>query len=89
MPLYHLKITGVVQGVAYRYHTKMQAEKLGVKGIVKNEADGSVYAEIEGEEQVLQAMVDWCRMGPATARVKHVEVSSGKERNYQDFNIIR
>ena len=89
MPLYHLKIRGIVQGVAYRYNTRLQAEKLGVKGIVKNEADGSVYAEIEGAEDALQAMISWCREGPPAARVEEVQIRPGDEQDYQGFSIIR
>lgn len=89
MPLYRLQIRGRVQGVSYRYATKIQADRLGVKGIVKNESDGSVYAEIEAEEHVLQAMIDWCRHGPPIARVDAVDVSPGTEMHYSTFEIIR
>lgn len=89
MPLYQLTIRGVVQGVAYRYNTRLQAEALGVTGIVKNEADGSVYAEIEGTEAQLQAMIAWCRQGPPAARVDGVEVVASVEKQYQDFRIVR
>lgn len=89
MPLYQLKITGKVQGVAYRYNTRLQAEKLGLRGIVKNQPDGSVYAEIEGEESLLQSMIDWCRQGPPAAGVQGVEVNAAPEKNYRDFKIIR
>lgn len=89
MPLYQLVISGRVQGVAYRYNTLLQAEALGIRGIVKNQADGSVYAEIEGTEAQLQAMIEWCRSGPTLAQVTRVEVTAGAEKNYAGFDIIR
>lgn len=89
MPRYKLKISGRVQGVAYRYSTRQQALSLGLKGIVKNEPDGSVYAEIEGKEKALQIMIDWCRKGPDLAVVAEVEVVPAPEANYSFFEIIR
>lgn len=89
MPLYTLKIKGRVQGVAFRYSTQKQAERLGITGIVRNEPDGSVYAEIEGEETQLQQMIDWCRQGPSAARVIEVDVQSGTQKDYTSFDIIR
>lgn len=89
MPLYQLKIKGRVQGVYYRHFTKKEAEKWGIKGIVRNEADGSVYAEIEGEEEALQAMIDWCNKGPTHAEVNAVEVSPAPEKGYDTFRIVR
>ncbi|PHN01175.1 acylphosphatase [Flavilitoribacter nigricans] len=89
MPLYQLKISGQVQGVSYRYSTKKRALELGITGMVKNQPDGTVYAEIEGEEEALQTMIDWCRQGPAYAEVQSVEVESAPERNYNSFEIIR
>ncbi len=46
-----IKIYGDVQGVNFRFEAKLTADKLGVKGFVRNEADGSVYIEAEGEEK--------------------------------------
>lgn len=89
MALYQLKIRGHVQGVGYRYNTKLKADELGLRGIVKNEPDGSVYAEIEGEEELLQRMIEWCRQGPQAARVLEVIAEAAPEQQYQQFNIIR
>lgn len=89
MPLYKLEISGRVQGVSYRYSTRQRALELGLNGIVKNRVDGTVYAEIEGEEDALQAMIDWCRQGPPYAKVERVEVQAAAEKNYTSFEIIR
>lgn len=87
---YQLRITGKVQGVFYRASFREQAEALGIRGRVRNEPDGSVYAEIEStDEQALQRLVAWARRGPAQARVEEVEVKAAEQRQYRDFRIER
>jgi acylphosphatase len=68
-------IRGRVQGVAYRIETQWAAERIGVRGWVRNRADGSVEAVFEGERPNVEAMLAWCRRGPAPARVTAVDVS--------------
>jgi acylphosphatase len=62
-------VKGTVQGVNFRYYTQRQAAKYNITGWVKNLPDGSVAAVFEGEEQDVEAMVQWCRRGPPSARV--------------------
>ena len=62
-------VRGIVQGVAFRHHTTRAAAQHQVTGWVRNQADGSVQACFEGEEEQVQAMVQWCRRGPDLARV--------------------
>lgn len=68
-----LKIYGRVQGVGYRDAAYWKARKMGVGGFVMNEPDGSVYIEAEAEEATLNEFLIWCRHGPWTAKVEHVE----------------
>jgi acylphosphatase len=65
---------GQVQGVAFRWSAKRQAEALGIAGWVRNRSDGRVEACFEGPEAVVREMVDWCRRGPSGARVDGIEV---------------
>lgn len=69
-----VRVTGRVQGVAYRAYTEQQATRLGVTGWVRNEPDGSVAAHFEGPEPAVEALVAWCRQGPGFARVENVVV---------------
>ncbi len=87
----HLKlvITGRVQGVWYRGSTQRKARELGISGFVRNQPDGSVYAEAEGAETQLQALVDWCWQGPELARVENVGVEEGELKGFQGFEIAR
>ena len=72
-----VRITGLVQGVSFRFYTQMRAEELGVSGWVRNEADGAVTGHFEGPERAVDALVDWCRHGPVYADVEGVEVRAG------------
>ncbi len=70
----HVYISGRVQGVFYRAYTKDQAEKLGVKGWVRNLPDGRVEAVFEGPDDVVDEMVKWCWKGSPMSKVEDVEV---------------
>lgn len=70
----HVWVSGLVQGVFFRWETQALAEELGVKGWVRNLPDGRVEALFEGEEELVKRMVDFCRRGPPGARVERVEV---------------
>lgn len=87
----HVKVSirGKVQGVWFRASTRDQAQKLGVAGFVRNEEDGSVYAELEGAPPVIDAMLNWCREGPPHARVDGVEVEEGAVQDFSGFEIHR
>lgn len=67
-------VSGRVQGVGYRRWTEMQALQLGLKGWVRNRADGAVEAEFEGPAESVDRMVESLHTGPAHARVEQVEV---------------
>lgn len=80
-------IRGRVQGVFYRASAQQAARQLGLTGFVKNEGDGSVYAEVEGREDAVQSFIDWCKKGPPAAAVISVEVSEGRRQFFEDFRI--
>lgn len=69
-----LLISGRVQGVFFRASTQKLALQLGVTGIVRNLDDGRVEVIAQAEEEVLQALIDWCRQGPPNARVERIEI---------------
>lgn len=83
-----IKISGKVQGVFFRKSTQKKALELGLRGWVKNEADGSVLVEIEGDLPSILAMQSWLRLGPPNAAVENLDIISGEERNYDDFLIL-
>ncbi len=87
----HLKIhiLGKVQGVWYRKSTQDQARKLGIFGFVQNEPDGSVYAEVEGPSQKIEAFLSWCEHGPTNAKVLKVHTQNGDMKHFETFEIRR
>lgn len=75
MVVAHLVVRGRVQGVWYRGAMQREARRLGVVGWVRNCDDGSVEAEVAGEQDAVEAMVAWAHQGPRGARVSGVAVS--------------
>lgn len=73
-----LAIGGRVQGVGYRYWTMITAQRLGLRGWVRNRADGSVEALIAGNGASVERMIEACRRGPSQARVERVEVTEAE-----------
>jgi acylphosphatase len=73
-----LRIRGRVQGVWFRESMRMEAERLGVTGWVRNRRDGSVEAMVQGSPAAVDAIVQWARRGPELARVTDVEVSEAE-----------
>ena len=68
------EVRGRVQGVGYRFSALREAARLGLTGWVRNEPDGSVLLEAQGGLERLDALLEWCRRGPAGARVTKVHV---------------
>ena len=91
IPMKHLAITvtGKVQGVFFRASAKEMADRSGLKGFVRNEKDGSVYIEAEGDDESLRKFIDWCHEGPPHARVSEVSVMESHLKNFSDFDIFR
>lgn len=83
-----ISVSGLVQGVFFRACTKDQARQLGLKGFVRNEPNGSVYIEAEGNENDIETFIKWCHVGSPNAKVSSVEMSEGEMRGFEDFTIL-
>ncbi len=79
----------MVQGVGYRFYTADYARSLGITGWVRNLWNGDVEAEIEGEKENVEKMIEAMRRGPALAYVTDMEIEKEEieKRRYSDFNI--
>lgn len=86
----HLIIQGRVQGVWYRESMRIEAERLGVAGWVRNRRDGSVEAILQGEEQAVEALIRWARQGPPSARVDYIldEPGSGEFSAFERYPTV-
>ncbi len=84
-----LEVFGRVQGVFFRQSTLEQARGLGVFGWVRNTPAGTVEVCVEGEEEGVRALVQWCRHGPSAAQVTQVEEhSQSYVEEYKSFRIV-
>ena len=84
MKTLHLQITGKVQGVWFRESMRQEAERLGVAGWVRNQADGSVEAVIQGSTEAVDTLLAWAHQGPPQANVEQV-TQRAAEGQYTHF----
>ncbi len=80
-------IEGRVQGVFFRDSIRQRADGLGVAGWACNRSDGAVEAVLEGDEDAIAELVEFCRSGPSRARVDRVEVSGEPPEGLRGFRI--
>ena len=84
----HVVIEGKVQGVFFRANVQQVARSLDLTGWVRNLPDGRVEAVLEGAENNMAAMLDWCRQGPPYAAVRQVKITEEPySGDYRDFSI--
>ncbi len=84
-----VRVYGIVQGVGFRYYTKMHADRLGIKGYVENKLDGSVEIVAEGPRDKVEELLDIVRRGPPAAVVERVDVEYEEPRGEFDRFYIR
>lgn len=83
-------ISGIVQGVGYRFFAQRAAARHQVTGYVKNLEDGRVEAWVEGEETEVKEFKDDLNAGPQYANVRHIEeIVLEPTGNYSTFRIER
>ena len=80
-------ISGLVQDVWFRATTAKHAVHAGVRGWVRNLADGRVEAVLEGSANAVNEMIDFCSRGPEMARVDRIEVVEEDPENLEGFKI--
>ena len=84
---YHVTLLGRVQGVGFRWHTRLEARALRVNGWVQNQGDGSVEAWIEGEEAAVEELLQWLHRGPSGAAVDEALVRAVPPDGIKGFKI--
>ncbi len=68
-----LKIHGQVQGVNFRFGVKQKADELGLVGWVRNDKGGCVSVVVEGEEDKLDELKEYCNEGPRLSMVEDMK----------------
>lgn len=82
-------ISGFVQGVGFRHFVKSKANKLGVKGSVRNISDGKVEAVLQSSKDNIDKMITFCKQGPFLSEVKNVVVERvNSDEVYKDFEML-
>lgn len=89
MKHFNIRVSGKVQGVFFRASAKEQADRVGVKGFARNELNGDVYMEAEGEDEQLKIFLEWCARGPSRAHVANVKVEETEVKNFVLFEVRR
>lgn len=74
----HFRVSGRVQGVAFRASARDAAERLGIAGWIRNLPTGDVEGEAEGEASAVDAFLAWCGRGPPGARVDALKVDDAR-----------
>jgi acylphosphatase len=84
----HVFISGHVQGIGYRQFVKGNARKLDLTGWVRNTEDGGVEAVLQGEESMIELMIEQCKKGPFMAEVEHLGFEwEEEEETFTEFTI--
>jgi acylphosphatase len=80
-------VHGNVQGVFFRDSTEKEAKSRGLAGWVRNRDDGTVEAVFEGDEDAVEALVEFCRSGPSKADVERVDVEEQRAEGLDRFEV--
>jgi acylphosphatase len=81
-------VHGRVQAVGFRYSARMEAQRLGVAGWIRNRSDGAVEAEIEGEPAAVDAMLSWLDEGPPGADVSSMSTADLAPTGQRGFRVV-
>jgi acylphosphatase len=82
-------VSGVVQGVGFRYYTRLRASELGLAGWVQNLPDGRVEVWVEGPPADVEQLLQWLRGGPPGACVSGCEVREVPPAGMERFEVRR
>jgi acylphosphatase len=81
-----LTISGRVQGVGYRIWAERAAASLGIRGWVRNRADGGVELQATGDDGAIATFVEACRTGPRHAEVSAVTIADAEDDGSAGFS---
>jgi len=73
MKRYHLYVSGIVQGVGFRWYSQKIGRKIGVYGWVKNLPDGRVEIVVEGEDEKVERFIKELKEGYLGENIRDIE----------------
>jgi len=83
-----LYIDGTVQGIFFRAFVKENAERLNIKGFVRNLEDGKVEAFLEGNNEDVDNMIELCKKGPKHSQIRNVDIKIEKFQDLKNFKVL-
>lgn len=83
-----LYVSGTVQDMYYRPFVKESADKLGIKGFIRNLEDGRVEIFIEGNPEEVRTMIELCKKGPRHASIRNVETKPERFQDMKTFKVL-
>jgi acylphosphatase len=82
------KVSGIVQGVGYRYHVYRAAQELGITGWVRNNPLGTVEVLARGTPEQLEKLEAILRKGPFGSHVEHLDMTDENEETSGQFRVV-
>jgi acylphosphatase len=83
-----LYIIGSVQGIFFRSFVKQNAEKLDVRGFIRNLEDGRLEVFLEGDADKVNQMVKICEKGPKHSQIRDVQIKKEPFQDFRNFKIL-
>ncbi len=87
MPTLEYIVSGTVQGVGYRYYALRMADRLGVRGFVRNMPTGEVQVVATADQDTLRRLEELLLEGPMMSRVTGVRSCQLPEEDYETFEV--
>jgi acylphosphatase len=84
-----VRVSGVVQGVGFRWYALRCARQHGVTGWVRNTPDGNVEIEVEGDSDAVHSFVEDVSVGPSSGEVSSVSVNRIPVEHDLSFEVKR
>jgi len=82
-------ISGTVQGVFFRKFLEEKAKELNIRGFCRNLEDGRIEVAIEGRDENVSKMLEYCKKGSPHSKVDNVKMQEIKHQGFEGFKVMR
>lgn len=80
-------VSGIVQGVGFRYFASRLADRYNITGYAKNLPNGNVEIDAEGDKSAVSGYLEEIKIGPRFAHVADMRVEWLEPKNYKEFSL--